>query len=450
MSQGGGRAQVVRTLAWTPPLEVAAGLARRDGALCLLSDPDVPASRSFVAADPDLVWIEDVAPGDLFALLREQAFATGVIGLASYDAGARPATGPREAVWPDLMLARYPAMLVFDHGEGRVRAVGQGADAEEAEANCDRAAGWIAEARPPLPAGPPAMAMIPESGPEAYLAAVADIIGRIGAGELFQANIARGWTGTLAPGADPFDVFVRLATEGSAPYGAWWRMGDRALVSNSPELFVACDPRTRRVETRPIKGTRARDPDPVVDAANAAALLASAKDRAENLMIVDLLRNDLARACTPGSVRVERLFEVESHPTVHHLVSTVTGTLTPGLGPADVLEATFPPGSITGAPKHQAMKVIAGLEPPRGPWCGSLFVIDETGGLTASVLIRTAAFERTGDVWRFRTLAGAGIVADSDPAAEFEETEIKIAALRDALIGQQSLQPTVSTRRGRR
>jgi para-aminobenzoate synthetase component I len=133
-------------------------------------------------------------------------------------------------------------------------------------------------------------------------------------------------------------------------------------------------------------------------------------------------------------VRVETLFAVESHPTVHHLVSTVTARAARGVTPADLLEATFPPGSITGAPKHQAMKVIAGHEPPRGPWCGSLFLIEADGGLTASVLIRTASFELTDSGWRYRTLAGAGIVADSDPEAECAETDAKISALRDALI----------------
>ncbi|MND79933.1 Aminodeoxychorismate synthase component 1 [compost metagenome] len=154
-------------------------------------------------------------------------------------------------------------------------------------------------------------------------------------------------------------------------------------------------------------------------------------------MIVDLMRNDLARTAVPGTVRVERLFEVESHPTVHHLVSTVTATARPGVGTAEVLEATFPPGSITGAPKHQAMKVIAGHEPPRGPWCGSLFGLGLAGdeSLTASVLIRTASFELSEARWRFRALAGAGIVADSLPRAEREETEAKIRALREALTG---------------
>ena len=287
-------------------------------------------------------------------------------------------------------------------------------------------------AMPQYPMQPPEVSKkAPEAPSAAYEAGVADVVSRIASGELFQANIARAWTGHLHPGADPFDALLRLAGRASA-YGAFWRLGDRAIVSNSPELFLSLD--GARIETRPIKGTRPRDPDPARDAALATELQASAKDRAENLMIVDLMRNDLARAAAPGSVAVERLFEVEPLPTVHHLVSTVTARAAPRVGPTDLLEATFPPGSITGAPKHQAMKVIAAHEPPRGVWCGSLFHIAD-GRLTASVLIRTAAFEREGKNWRFRTLAGAGIVADSDPAAELAETEAKIRALREALTG---------------
>jgi para-aminobenzoate synthetase component 1 len=332
------------------------------------------------------------------------------------------------------MLARYPAMLVFDHLERTVTVTGRGIDAAAAAHAADRAEAWLAAAAGIAPPPPPAASMTPEAPPEAYLAAVADVVARIAAGDLFQANIARAWSGDLHPGADPFDVMLRLADRAAA-YGAFWRLGDRALVSNSPELFLTFDPESRRIETRPIKGTRPRHPDPARDAALATDLRASAKDRAENLMIVDLMRNDLSRVADPGTVAVERLFEVESHPTVHHLVSTVTGTARPGTGVADLLAATFPPGSITGAPKHQAMKVIAAHEPPRGPWCGSLFHIGDDGALTASVLIRTASFERVEGRWRFRTLAGAGIVADSDPASELAETEVKILALREALTG---------------
>jgi para-aminobenzoate synthetase component 1 len=423
------RAVERRPLPWREPLAAAAGLRDRDGALALLSDGGPLGRWSFVAADPDRVVIEPVEAG--LDRLRDPDFADGVVGLLAYDAGARPATGPRPPVWPDLMLARYPAMLAFDHQTRQAFAVGRGVDAAGAGAGADTAADWLASAVDLVMPPPPADSLDPEAPPAAYEAAVADVVARIASGELFQANIARAWTGRLHPGADPFDVLLRLAGRASA-YGAFWRLGDRAIVSNSPELFLTLD--GDRIETRPIKGTRPRDPDPARDAALAADLLASAKDRAENLMIVDLMRNDLARAAAPGSVAVERLFEVEALPTVHHLVSTVTARAAPGIGPADLLEATFPPGSITGAPKHQAMKVIAAHEPPRGVWCGSLFHIAE-GRLTASVLIRTAAFEKEGETWRFRALAGAGIVADSDPAAELAETEAKIRALREAMTG---------------
>lgn len=429
-------------LDWVEPLAVAAGLNRREGALALLAgagDPSAHGGRwSFVACEPDRIHVGAINDAAPFEALRDPHFAGGgVVGLMSYDAGARPATGARAEVWPDLMLARYPALLAFDHVAGEVLAVGRGAEAAEAEGQARRAADWLAETAASSVPSAPAGAFTAEASPEAYEAAVADVVARIGAGELFQANIARAWSGRLEAGRDPFEVFARLSAERGAAYGAFWRLGDRALVSNSPELFLTFDPASGRIETRPIKGTRPRDADPVHDAALAADLLDSTKDRAENLMIVDLMRNDLARAAVPGSVRVERLFEVESHPTVHHLVSTVTATARPGVGAAETLEATFPPGSITGAPKHQAMKVIAGHEAPRGPWCGSLFGLGLAGdgALTASVLIRTASFEREAGEWRFRALAGAGIVADSGPRAEREETEAKIRAIRDALVG---------------
>ncbi|WP_309628592.1 anthranilate synthase component I family protein [Brevundimonas sp.] len=430
--------RAVRTLDWVEPLAVAAGQAHREGALCLLSDGGSNGGRSWVACEPDRIVTTRMEADRPFADLAEQAMDRFVVGLATYDAGARPATGDRgesPGDWPDLMLARYPAMLVFDHAAGTVSAVGMGRDQAEAAKAADRAVGWIDGAKPSAPGGVPAARFEPERPERDYIDAVADVVARIAAGDLFQANIARAWQGELKPGFDPFAVFVRLAA-GAAPYSALWRVGDRVLVSNSPELFLTFDPASRRIETRPIKGTRPRDPDAAIDAANAAELIASAKDRAENLMIVDLMRNDLSRVARPGSVVVETLFELESFATVHHLVSTVTGETEPGIGPAEVLAASFPPGSITGAPKHQAMRVIAEHEGPRGAWCGSLFLLDDDGALTASVLIRTISFWREGEVWVFRTLAGAGIVADSDPISELRETDTKIAAIRAALIGQ--------------
>ncbi len=420
---------------WVEPLAVAAGLAQREGALCLLSDGGPNGRRSYVACEPTWTVVERVEAERPFAALTQDGMDRFVVGLATYDAGAREATGAREPApgdWPDLVLARYRSMLVFDHEARSVSAIGLGQDEAEANETARIAADWIASACPPEPCPAPAEAFEAERPDGDYVSAVADVVARIGAGELFQANIARAWSGRLAPDADPFAAFVRLAA-GAAPYGAFWRLGDRMLVSNSPELFLSFTPESRRIETRPIKGTRPRDADPDVDAAQAADLVASAKDRAENLMIVDLMRNDLSRVARPGSVVVEKLFALESFATVHHLVSTVVGEAEAGVGPAEIIAATFPPGSITGAPKHQAMRVIAGHEAPRGPWCGSLFVLDQDGALTASVLIRTIGFWRDAGGWAFRTLAGAGIVADSDPASELAETDAKITAIRRAL-----------------
>lgn len=431
---GGLDRTVIRSHPWVEPLHVVAGLGGGDGVLALMSDGGPGGRWSHVGADPDRVSVGMVDDAALFAALRDPAFGPGTVGLAAYDAGARPATGRRETVWPDLMLARYPALLSFDHHERSVRIIGRGVTQADAEAAALRAEGWLDGAIRPDVRPAPAETFEAEASEAAYQDAVADVVSRIAAGELFQANIARAWSGMLKPDADPFDVFLRLQQGRASPFGAYWRIDGRALVSNSPELFLAFDAATGRIEARPIKGTRPRGADPVQDAALSADLLASAKDRAENLMIVDLMRNDLARAAQPGSVQVENLFAVESHPTVHHLVSTVTARALPKVGPADLMEATFPPGSITGAPKHQAMKVIARHEDSRGPWCGSLFLIEADGGLTASVLIRTASFEQEGGRWRFRTLAGAGIVADSDPKAECAETDAKISALRHALI----------------
>jgi para-aminobenzoate synthetase component 1 len=245
--------------------------------------------------------------------------------------------------------------------------------------------------------------------------------------------VARRWTGRLREGRTPYALFERLVRQSPAPFCGYLRLEGRAVVSNSPERFIAIEPGRDLAITRPIKGTRPRGADPDADRALAAALLADPKDRAENLMIVDLMRNDLARVSRPGGVETPVLFALESFANVHHLVSTVTGRLAPGAGPAQVLRAAFPPGSVTGAPKVQAMKVIAELEPPRGPYCGSLFWAGLDGAMDSSVLIRTLACVQDAEGWRVEAGAGAGLVADSQPRAERLETEAKISAILAAL-----------------
>jgi para-aminobenzoate synthetase component 1 len=362
-------------------------------------------------------------------------FQGGVVGLGSYELGDRvEAVGLARTGWPDLTCARYAALLAFDHQERRVVAVGRGDADAQASARARAALAWLdapVDARPPVE-DVLCQALEATDG-EAYEAAVARVVARIRDGEIFQANIARAWTGRLVDGVDPFDLFTRLRGQSPAPFSAYWRLEDRALISNSPERFLKVTGQDGAIETQPIKGTRPRGADARDDARLAAELSVSVKDRAENLMIVDLMRNDLARVSPPGSVKAPALFRVETFANVHHLVSTVTARLGPGLGVADLLRASFPPGSITGAPKVQAMKVITAFEPPRGPYCGSLFWAGFDGSFDSSVLIRTVGLEHDARGWRLEARAGAGIVADSDPRAERLETEAKIAALKRAL-----------------
>ncbi|MGH6929326.1 MAG: anthranilate synthase component I family protein, partial [Dongiaceae bacterium] len=222
--------------------------------------------------------------------------------------------------------------------------------------------------------------------------------------------------------------YCRLRDLNPAPFAAFLRFDDVEIVSASPERFLSM--RGNRVETCPIKGTRPRGRTVEEDRALADELLASEKDRAENVMIVDLLRNDPSRVCRDRSIDVPRLCELESFATVHHLVSTIVGELRPDLTAVDLLAACFPGGSITGAPKIRAMEIIAELEPTRrGPYCGSIGYIGFDGGMDTSIVIRTYAI-RNGCV-TFQ--AGGGIVADSTPAGEYAETLAKARALIAAL-----------------
>jgi len=432
---------------WREPTEVLSAFADEPWAIGFLSGGEGARARwSYVARGPAATLTVRAGDardpfdalrglgGDLGPRLEDgPPFQGGVAGLAVYELGDRvePLGLPRQAGWPDLACARYEGLLAFDHQDRRVLAVGRGETPAAARARAECAASWLDEAAITPAAGRLAEPFAASDG-AAYETAVADVVARIGAGEIFQANIARAWTGALAPQARPFDLLARLIRDSAAPFAAYLRLDDRAVVSNSPERFVEVRA-GGEVETRPVKGTRPRGADPAEDVALSAELSASLKDRAENLMIVDLMRNDLARVCSPGSVRAPDLFAVESFANVHHLVSTIAGRLAPGRDAVDLLRAAFPPGSVTGAPKIQAMKVIAALEPPRGPYCGSLFWVGADGALDSSVLIRTAACVREGDGWRVEARAGAGVVADSDPHAERLETEAKIDALLRAL-----------------
>jgi para-aminobenzoate synthetase component I len=262
----------------------------------------------------------------------------------------------------------------------------------------------------------------------AYEVAVARVIEYILAGDIFQANISQRFRAELPDGADALALYRRLRRRNPAPFAALLDYGDVAIVSASPERFLSFH--DGLVETRPIKGTRPRGATPEEDARLAAELLGSEKDRAENVMIVDLLRNDLSRVCRDHSVLTPEICTLESYATVHHLVSTVTGRLQPDVDSVDLLRATFPGGSITGAPKFRAMEIIAELEPTRrGPYCGAIGWLGFDGSMDTSITIRTYCLK--GRTVTFQ--AGGGITADSDPAAEYEETLAKARALVAAL-----------------
>lgn len=261
---------------------------------------------------------------------------------------------------------------------------------------------------------------------EAFEAGVERIRAYIRRGDLFQANLTRMISVRTDRRGD--DLYRSLVRASPAEFSAFLDTGRGEVASISPELFLSL--RRESVRTRPIKGTAPRGSSPEVDRERRDRLEASEKDRAENVMIVDLLRNDLSRVCRPGSVEVPELARIESHPTVHHLVSTVTGRLDEDAGPVDLLRATFPCGSITGAPKIRAMEVLRELEPERrGIYTGSFGILGFDGGLELSVAIRTAVLEE-GTV-RYGT--GGGITLASSARDEWNETEDKARALFTAL-----------------
>jgi para-aminobenzoate synthetase component 1 len=260
-----------------------------------------------------------------------------------------------------------------------------------------------------------------------YLRALKRAIEYVHAGDCFQVNLAQRLLTPLSE--PPLRLYERLRQCNPAPFAGYFDLGDYAIASASPERFLSMSA-DGDIETRPIKGTRPRGRSPREDEARAVDLVDSAKDRAENVMIVDLLRNDLGRVCEYGSVRVEDLCRLESYPFVHHLVSQVRGRLRPGLDNVDLLRAAFPGGSVTGAPKIRAMEIVTELEQvARGPYCGCLGFMGFDGSLDTNLLIRTLVL---GGGWASFSVGG-GIVADSQPEREYEETWHKAAGLLRAL-----------------
>jgi len=353
-----------------------------------------------------------------------------LVGYGCLDEG--PANRGCRIDSPDLVLIEVDRSVRFEDGRRALLSVRspEGATGESGTREWSRVRRRLDAVR--APEEPPARARrvgpVSTSLPrEDYLRAVGRVKELIVEGEIYQANLCQRLEADYC--GDGFALYRELVRRNPAPMSAYLEIGSLAIVSVSPEVFLRIDP-PDTLSTFPIKGTRARGATPAADAEAGRQLLASAKDRAELLMIVDLERNDLGRLCRVGSVRVPQLAGLESFPAVHHLVACVEGRLRPGVDLPGLLRATFPGGSITGAPKLRAMEVIREIEPvPRGCFTGSLFWFGDDGSSDSSILIRTLELRR-GRAWLG---AGGGIVADSDPEEEWRESNHKAAALSRAL-----------------
>jgi para-aminobenzoate synthetase component 1 len=400
----------------------------------------------FTVADGVAYWNGEPLSGHPSHVLRRQltrfshqssdpdlAFCGVATGIFAYEAGRlfeRLPEPKRRDGRPEVDLWFHDVGIAFDAVERRAFLISSGWPEEDAARRGRRAHLRLEAFRERLTRARPARAekpiviprerWQPNMSPDAFKAVVERTRAYIAAGDIFQANLTQAWRADLPPEFDPLTLYAQLRRANPAPFGGLLLMPDRLVASTSPEGFLLLQ--GGRAETRPIKGTRRRSLDPVEDRRLAEELVASEKDRAENVMIVDLMRNDFSRACRPGTVQVPVLCGLESYASVHHLVSVVRGHLKPGFDALHLLAACFPGGSITGAPKIRAMQVIHELEPePRGVYCGSIVHFGYDGSLSSNIAIRTLIVED--GVARIH--AGGGITLLSDPEEEYVETLVK-------------------------
>lgn len=422
---------------------------------------------SFLAVDP-VAWhaLPSDAPAPLDELsrsLRRYAapavsglppFQGGWAGLFAYELGRSFERLPRPRYdafgLPAVAAGLYDVVVAFDHVADCGWILSQGLPEIDPQRRHRRArvrleqilagiagAGAVPSAalrESPMPIARSALApQFPVSGGltsdfsrDGYLRTVQRVIDWIAAGDVFQVNLSQQ---LLHPAdEDSATLYLRLREKSAAPFAGYFDLGDCQILSASPERFLRVA--NRHVETRPIKGTRRRTGIADADARTARELLLAEKDRAENVMIVDLLRNDLTRVCRPASVRVTGVCNLEAYAHVFHLVSVVEGDLRDGAGPLDLLQAAMPGGSVTGAPKIRAMEIIAQLEPAaRGAYCGAMGYVGLDGSMDLNILIRTIT---AGRGW-WQIPVGGGVVADSDPEAEYQETWDKAEGLLRAL-----------------
>jgi len=376
----------------------------------------------------------------------DMPFYGGMAGLFGYDLGRRlekiPVRSRHDLSFPDMAIGLYTNVIGFDHQEQKAQAVIFATTAAEAKARFTAMTKRPRTENTPPTVRPQTVKWKQDRTRQKYLADLKKVIDHIYAGDIFQTNLTRRFQTKRPSNFNAFHHYQTLRLTSPAPFAAFMQLGNIQIGSASPERFLSL--RDGLVETRPIKGTAPRHVQPDKDKKAAQDLLNSEKDRAENIMIVDLLRNDLAKNCTDPSVRVDALNRLESYSNVHHLVSVVSGTLRGDRCATDLLRDCFPGGSITGAPKPRAMHIIETLEPfRRGPYCGSIGYIGFDGAMDSNILIRTVLYDMDKIVFN----VGGGIVADSVPAAELQETLDKASGILASFEAYSAAQPPAKRQR---
>lgn len=422
-------------LPWAMLLHSGAAQHQHNRFDILVADPLITLTTRGGLTQIEKNGVEQCRQDDPFALLEEQLtacglhaesspdfpFLGGALGLFGYDLGRRvedlPQIAIRDIELPDMAVGIYNWALIADHHLQRLTLICHG--------DISARLRWLDEHQKIRSASAPFRLNAPwqaNMSREEYGQKFRQIQEYIRDGDCYQINLAQRFSTDYS--GDEWQAFLRLNQANRAPFSAFLRLPENTVLSLSPERFIWL--KENQIQTRPIKGTLPRCEDPTEDARQAERLAGSEKDRAENLMIVDLLRNDIGRVAVPGSVRVPELFVVEPFPAVHHLVSTITAQLPQDCHPAALLRACFPGGSITGAPKVRAMEIIEELEPHRrNGYCGSIAYISCCGTMDSNITIRTLLTSQG----KIHCWAGGGIVADSKEQAEYQETFDKIARI---------------------
>jgi para-aminobenzoate synthetase component 1 len=453
---------IVHEVPWLEPLEAFSTFAGDPVAALLHGDGANEMGRwSYIAASPFRTIIVDAdmeatidgrpAQGDPFHLINialksfpieelgPAPFLGGAVGFFGYEMGGLveslppPKTG---ATNPALVVGLYDVVVAFDHVEQKTWVIATGfpetIDSLRRNRAQDRAR-WMIDQIQSRPESQITMCSAEWSAEQSRIEVKDSIqaaIELINAGDAFQTNITQRFIAQKPKNTTPWDLFLQLRKTLPSPFGAYVAGSSKFhVLSASPERFLQAT-RHGSVETRPIKGTRPRHKDPATDRQLATDLAQSPKDNAENLMIVDLMRNDISRVCESGSVSVPQCCQVETFARVHHLVSVVTGELRADKSAIDLLRACFPGGSVTGAPKVRAMEIIHELEPSaRGPYCGAIAWIGFDGAMDSAIVIRSLIVDDDQVIAQ----AGGGIVADSDPSLEYEEAMVKLRPLLPVL-----------------